>query len=48
MSRNPDEPIQLIVLLTPNFNAAATVGFIDPFRAVNYLEGQVRSHVNSR
>src|SRR5262249_54936002 len=23
----------------PNFNLAATVGFIDPFRAANYLDG---------
>ncbi|GAA6207468.1 HTH-type transcriptional regulator CdhR [Cognatishimia sp. WU-CL00825] len=27
------------VIVTPNFNLAATMNFIDPFRAVNYLEG---------
>lgn len=32
-------PKTLHLLLTPNFNLAATVGFVDPFRAANYLEG---------
>lgn len=27
--------------MTPNFNLAATVGFIDPFRAANYLDGSI-------
>ncbi len=27
------------VLVTPDFNLAATMGFVDPFRAANYLEG---------
>lgn len=27
------------VVVTPNFNLAATMGFIDPLRAANYLEG---------
>jgi len=28
------------IALTPDFNMAATMGFVDPFRAANYLEGQ--------
>ncbi len=27
------------IVVTPNFNLAATLGFVDPFRAANYLEG---------
>lgn len=38
--------MQLLVLLTPNFNLTATVGFIDPFRAANYLDG--RTHFRWR
>lgn len=34
--------IQILVLVTPNFNLAATTAFIDPFRAANYLEGHTR------
>jgi transcriptional regulator GlxA family with amidase domain len=34
--------IQILILVTPNFNLAATVSFIDPFRAANYLEGDTR------
>lgn len=30
------------MLVTPNFNLAATMAFIDPFRAANYLEGTAR------
>ena len=29
----------LRLIVTPNFNMAATMGFIDPFRAANYLDG---------
>ncbi len=32
--------IELAVIVTPSFNAFATLGFIDPFRATNYLEGR--------
>ena len=32
--------MQLLILVTPNFNLAATMAFIDPFRAANYLEGK--------
>lgn len=34
--------IQILILVTPNFNLAATTAFIDPFRAANYLEGDTR------
>lgn len=29
------------MLVVPNFNVSATMGFLDPFRAANYLDGQV-------
>lgn len=32
-------PYRLAILLTPDFNLSATVGFLDPFRAANYLAG---------
>ncbi|MEB8389208.1 GlxA family transcriptional regulator [Rhodobacteraceae bacterium KMM 6894] len=28
-----------MILITPHFNLSATAGFVDPFRAVNYLDG---------
>lgn len=31
--------MNILVVVTPNFNLAATVGFLDPFRAANYLGG---------
>jgi transcriptional regulator GlxA family with amidase domain len=31
--------LRLLVLVTPNFNLAATAAFIDPLRASNYLDG---------
>lgn len=31
--------MRLLVVVTPHFNMAATAGFIDPFRAANYLDG---------
>ncbi|MEQ9260414.1 MAG: GlxA family transcriptional regulator [Roseovarius sp.] len=44
-----DQPLNVVVLVTPHFNMAATAGFLDPFRAANYLEGRalVRWHVVS-
>lgn len=37
----PKNPIyEILILVTPGFNALATMGFIDPFRAANYLEGR--------
>ncbi|MDH3741929.1 MAG: GlxA family transcriptional regulator [Hyphomicrobiales bacterium] len=38
--------MELLLLVTPNFNLTATVGFIDPFRAANYLDG--RAHFRWR
>ncbi len=32
--------LSIQIIVTPSFNLAATMGFIDPFRAANYLEGQ--------
>ena len=34
----------LLVIVTPSFNMSATVGFLDPFRAFNYLNGQTVFH----
>lgn len=34
--------VRLLVIVTPGFNLSATMAFIDPFRAVNYLEGAQR------
>lgn len=34
--------LKILVVVTPNFNMAATTAFIDPFRAANYLEGSAR------
>ncbi|MGV3549593.1 GlxA family transcriptional regulator [Rhizobium sp.] len=38
--------IQLLIIVTPNFNLTATAAFIDPFRAANYLEGVTRFRWN--
>ncbi len=38
--QNTKETILIRVLVTPNFNISATMGFIDPFRAANYLNGK--------
>ncbi|WP_420397260.1 GlxA family transcriptional regulator [Nioella sp.] len=35
-----DDIIELAIIVTPSFNSFATLGFIDPFRAANYLEGR--------
>ena len=32
---------KLLIIVTPNFNLAATMGFLDPFRASNYLDGSI-------
>lgn len=40
MPRESSGVIELSVVLTPGFNGFATMGFIDPFRAANYLEGR--------
>jgi AraC family carnitine catabolism transcriptional activator len=33
--------LRMLIIVTPNFNLAATVGFLDPFRASNYLDGSI-------
>jgi AraC family carnitine catabolism transcriptional activator len=32
--------VRILMLVAPNFNISATMSFIDPFRAANYLDGQ--------
>lgn len=34
------DPMDLAIIVTPSFNSFATMGFIDPFRVSNYLEGR--------
>jgi AraC family carnitine catabolism transcriptional activator len=41
MPENPRAALKVLVIVTPNFNLAATVGFLDPFRASNYLDGSI-------
>lgn len=41
VDRQPDT-ILIRIIVTPSFNLAATMNFIDPFRAANYLEGETR------
>jgi transcriptional regulator GlxA family with amidase domain len=36
--------ISLAMLILPNFNMMVTTGFLDPFRAANYLHGVRRYH----
>ncbi|QYX58167.1 GlxA family transcriptional regulator [Roseovarius sp. SCSIO 43702] len=38
----PSRPVDLVLLLTPHFNIAATMAFLDPFRVANYLGGRQR------
>jgi AraC family carnitine catabolism transcriptional activator len=40
MATDSKAPLTILVIVMPNFNLAATVAFIDPFRAANYLEGR--------
>jgi transcriptional regulator GlxA family with amidase domain len=40
MADPKQSPLDILVLVTPSFNLAATSAFIDPFRAANYLEGR--------
>jgi AraC family carnitine catabolism transcriptional activator len=46
MPNEPKTSLSILVVVTPNFNLAATVGFIDPFRAANYLEGRTHFRWN--
>ncbi|WP_138933886.1 GlxA family transcriptional regulator [Roseovarius arcticus] len=39
MVKTDAPPTKLVLIVTPHFNMAATAGFIDPFRAANYLDG---------
>ncbi len=39
MSRN-ESVFRIFVVATPRFNIAATMGFVDPFRVANYLNGR--------
>lgn len=41
MREDPKPTLTLLIIVTPNFNLAATVGFLDPFRASNYLDGSI-------
>ncbi len=36
-----EPPLRIRMVVVPNFNLSTTVGFIDPFRAANYLDGKV-------
>ncbi len=38
--QNKNETTEILVLVTPHFNLAATTTFLDPFRAANYLGGK--------
>ncbi|WP_377187532.1 GlxA family transcriptional regulator [Ruegeria meonggei] len=40
MVNKPDTVTHLAIIVAPSFNMAATMGFIDPFRAANYLDGK--------
>lgn len=40
MSQDARSPVRIVVLVVEHFNMAATVGFLDPFRAANYLDGK--------
>lgn len=40
MAQTARAETRLVVIVAPNFNMAATMGFIDPFRAANYLDGR--------
>lgn len=39
-----DHRYEILVIVTPNFNIMTTVGFLDPLRAANYLDGAARFH----
>lgn len=38
----PEPAFQMILHVVPSFNLAATMSFVDPFRAANYLSGDAR------
>ncbi len=39
MSDRTNQQMSIVIIVTPHFNMAATAGFVDPFRAANYLDG---------
>lgn len=39
MARHDRTPLRLLILVTPDFNVATTMAFVDPFRAANDLDG---------
>ncbi|MDA7965499.1 GlxA family transcriptional regulator [Ruegeria sp.] len=40
MGQGAEAETRLLVIVAPSFNISATMGFIDPFRAANYLDGK--------
>ncbi|MBY8975916.1 GlxA family transcriptional regulator [Rhodobacteraceae bacterium NNCM2] len=40
MIKAPNETLHIQIVATPNLNMLATMGFIDPLRAANYLDGK--------
>lgn len=40
MPRRAEDAVEIVLLVTPRFNMAATMAFLDPFRAANYLAGR--------
>lgn len=40
MTDSAEDTVDLAIIVTPSFNSYATLGFVDPFRAANYLEGR--------
>lgn len=44
MSPCPETTFHIAMIVAPSFNLAATVSFLDPFRAANYLEGRSLYH----
>lgn len=42
MPASASQVLQLLIIVTPNFNLSATTGLIDPLRAANYLDGMSR------
>ncbi|MEL6218037.1 MAG: GlxA family transcriptional regulator [Pseudomonadota bacterium] len=39
MPPGPAAPFEIVLTVAPGFNLAATMAFLDPFRAANYLQG---------
>lgn len=44
MPQDTSHTLKLAMIVTPNFNLMATIGFIDPMRAANYLDGAAHFH----